>query len=735
MVDMAHFAGPRRRRACTPTRCPHADVVTTTIHKTLGGARGGMILCREEHAKAINSAVFPGQQGGPLEHVIAGKAVALQDRARRERSASASSARSPAPRRVAAALLERRPRRQRPHRRHRRAPRRSSTCASPSSTASRPRTACTTSASRSTATRSRSTRVRRWSPAACASARRAGDARPAGRRLRRGRADHRHRADAGLRRPARRAGRARDGDRRPLPALRAPRRARRRRVGQRRDRLLRRSVGWRPMSEPDAVYAFVVRLRRRRGADAADRAARAARRRRRPAQGARAGRAARRRCSAAWRCSRGVLVAAALFLDFGGAPTDRFEGILAGAVVIALVGALDDRFDLPPGVKLAGQIVAAIDPRGRRRRGHEHHAAVRRRASTSATPAAPLTVVGARGDHERRQLLRRRRRPGRGRLRDRAVAFAIIAFDLRAQPRRRARRDHRRRRARLPGPQLPSGARLHGRLRLEPARPAAGLHRGRGRGQDPGGPRADLPARRAGRAVPRHDVRRAQADEVPAGRSTAPTPTTSTTASAGSASASAARCSTSTPGRSLLAGFAVALRFVPTPTTTGTSTPAGRVVIGARPARAGRERLPRLRARDPQVPAPGRDPPARAPDASEDEIDADVERGWRPASSSRSAARPRSSTRYASDRGAVRAVDRAHPDAHDRLDQSLVGERLVLDELLVEVRSAIQTARTRSRGRAAAAARPAACSASMRRAGRVDEAPEQPAPERATSSS
>jgi glycine hydroxymethyltransferase len=53
-------------------------VVTSTVHKTLGGARGGVILCREEYAKAINSAVFPGQQGGPLEHVIAGKAVAFK---------------------------------------------------------------------------------------------------------------------------------------------------------------------------------------------------------------------------------------------------------------------------------------------------------------------------------------------------------------------------------------------------------------------------------------------------------------------------------------------------------------------------------------------------------------------------------------------------------------------------------------------------------------------------------
>jgi glycine hydroxymethyltransferase len=77
LVDMAHFAG-LVAAGLHPSPVPHADVVTTTVHKTLGGARGGMILCREEHAKAINSAVFPGQQGGPLEHVIAGKAVALK---------------------------------------------------------------------------------------------------------------------------------------------------------------------------------------------------------------------------------------------------------------------------------------------------------------------------------------------------------------------------------------------------------------------------------------------------------------------------------------------------------------------------------------------------------------------------------------------------------------------------------------------------------------------------------
>ncbi|GAC1574046.1 MAG: serine hydroxymethyltransferase [Candidatus Dormibacteria bacterium] len=77
MVDMAHFAG-LVAAALHPSPVPYADVVTTTIHKTIGGGRGGMILCREEHAKKINTAVFPGQQGGPLEHIIAGKAVALR---------------------------------------------------------------------------------------------------------------------------------------------------------------------------------------------------------------------------------------------------------------------------------------------------------------------------------------------------------------------------------------------------------------------------------------------------------------------------------------------------------------------------------------------------------------------------------------------------------------------------------------------------------------------------------
>src|ERR671937_759368 len=77
MVDMAHFAG-LVAADLHPNPVPYADVVTTTIHKTLGGARGGMILCREELAKKIDSGVFPGQQGGPLMHVIAGKAVTFR---------------------------------------------------------------------------------------------------------------------------------------------------------------------------------------------------------------------------------------------------------------------------------------------------------------------------------------------------------------------------------------------------------------------------------------------------------------------------------------------------------------------------------------------------------------------------------------------------------------------------------------------------------------------------------
>lgn len=78
MIDMAHIAGLVAAGA-HPSPIPFADVVTTTTHKTLRGPRGGMILCQEKYATAINKAVFPGIQGGPLMHVIAGKAVAFKE--------------------------------------------------------------------------------------------------------------------------------------------------------------------------------------------------------------------------------------------------------------------------------------------------------------------------------------------------------------------------------------------------------------------------------------------------------------------------------------------------------------------------------------------------------------------------------------------------------------------------------------------------------------------------------
>ena len=78
MVDMAHFAGLVAAKV-HPSPVPHADIVTTTTHKTLRGPRGGLILSRATHAKAIDKSLFPGSQGGPLEHVIAAKAVCFRE--------------------------------------------------------------------------------------------------------------------------------------------------------------------------------------------------------------------------------------------------------------------------------------------------------------------------------------------------------------------------------------------------------------------------------------------------------------------------------------------------------------------------------------------------------------------------------------------------------------------------------------------------------------------------------
>ncbi len=83
MVDMAHIAG-LVAAGVHPSPIPHADVVTSTTHKTLRGPRGGLILCKAQHAKAIDKAIFPGTQGGPLEHIIAAKAVAFGEALRPE---------------------------------------------------------------------------------------------------------------------------------------------------------------------------------------------------------------------------------------------------------------------------------------------------------------------------------------------------------------------------------------------------------------------------------------------------------------------------------------------------------------------------------------------------------------------------------------------------------------------------------------------------------------------------
>ncbi len=147
-VDMAHFAG-LVAAGLHPSPLPHAHVVSSTVHKTLAGPRSGIILSNEESLfKKLNSAVFPGQQGGPLMHVIAAKATAFllaatpEFKDRQERTSVArrrwptgSRGTTPRPRASTSSRV---------------APTCtwcSSTCASPRSTASRPRTSCTRSAS------------------------------------------------------------------------------------------------------------------------------------------------------------------------------------------------------------------------------------------------------------------------------------------------------------------------------------------------------------------------------------------------------------------------------------------------------------------------------------------------------------------------------------------------------------------------------------------------------------
>ena len=80
MADMAHIAG-LVAAGVHPSPVPHSHFVTTTTHKTLRGPRGGLVLCKQAHAKDIDRAVFPGVQGGPLMHIIAAKAVCLKEAA------------------------------------------------------------------------------------------------------------------------------------------------------------------------------------------------------------------------------------------------------------------------------------------------------------------------------------------------------------------------------------------------------------------------------------------------------------------------------------------------------------------------------------------------------------------------------------------------------------------------------------------------------------------------------
>ena len=166
MVDMAHFAG-LVAAGLHPNPVEHADVVTSTTHKTLAGPRAGLVLCRAEHAKAVDRAVFPGLQGGPLCHVVAAKAVCFKIAAsegfrdyQRQIVTNAAT--------LAQTLMDGGLRAA--HRRHRQPPAAAGPAHARSGRARTPRSGCTRSRSRSTATPCPTTSARPRSPPACASA-------------------------------------------------------------------------------------------------------------------------------------------------------------------------------------------------------------------------------------------------------------------------------------------------------------------------------------------------------------------------------------------------------------------------------------------------------------------------------------------------------------------------------------------------------------------------------------
>ena len=288
-----------------------------------------------------------------------------------------------------------------------------------------------------------------------------------------------------------------------------------------------------------------------------------------------------------------------------------WHGVLLAAALITLVGALDDRFDLPPAVKLAGQVVAAVIV---------VHFGVAVKAITlpfvgslafpnaGVTNAGPvLTVIGLVAMMNVVNFSDGVDGLAAGVCAIIAAALAVIAFDLNRAPAGRAGGAHGRRGARLPDLQLPARVELHGRLRREPARPADGRDHRRGGGQDDG--RGLLRAAPDPARVPFLDTTFVVLKRLKYRQPIYQSDSEHFHHRMARIGFSSRRTIAYLYAWTLmLAGLALALRFVPY--SRPPRPPAHRLDAGddrARAARRRRERLPRVRARDPQVPAPGRD--------------------------------------------------------------------------------------------------------------------------------